>query len=520
MKIHWQILVALVLGLAAGWAIQAYTEATPWVGLSVVADPSGEGVLVEGTDVGGPANKAGLRTGQRLLDVVLFRGDRGEDGRERTVSLRNAADLEEALSVTTVGDVVWVRPETRAEPLPVSVALHPASERLSFLAPFAFVADIFLALLKMLIVPIILTSIITGVTGVGSAKDLRRLSLKTFAYYLSTSLLAAVTGLVLVNLIRPGDGAALGLPAVDTFEKVAGQSFWDVLRRMIPSNVFEAFSDNGRMLQVIFFALLFGIFILKTSEPHRGRMQALFESAFEVMMKMASFVLALIPYGVFALLVKVIGQAGFGLFKPLGLYMLTVLAALAVHSLLTLPILLRLFARISPLRWAHAMGPSLMTAFSTSSSSMTLPVNLETVEHRGKISNKTTSFVLPLGATINMDGTALYECIGVIFLAQYYTGVSGYELTWAVQAQVVFMALMASVGAAGIPSAGLVMMLTILGTLGLPIEGAALLLAVDRPLDMLRTCVNVWSDSSGAAIVARSEGETPLGEDEAVPAPG
>lgn len=225
-----------------------------------------------------------------------------------------------------------------------------------------------------------------------------------------------------------------------------------------------------------------------------------------------TFVLKLIPYGVFALLVKVVGETGFGLFRPLGLYMLTVLAALLLHSLVTLPVLLRFVGRISPLRWAHAMGPALMTAFSTSSSSMTLLVNLETVEHRGKVSNKTTSFVLPLGATINMDGTALYECIGVIFLAQYYETVSGFELTLGKQVLVVFMALMASVGAAGIPSAGLVMMLTILGALGLPVEGAALLLAVDRPLDMLRTVVNVWSDSSGAAIIARSEGETPLEE--------
>ncbi|RKY19380.1 MAG: dicarboxylate/amino acid:cation symporter [Planctomycetota bacterium] len=482
------------------------------MGMTVAEDPEGQVVVVDQVRPGGPADKAGLRPGQRLAEVTL---SRGHPERERTLLLRSLSAYEEALSASAVGEVLWVRPSARAESLPVSVGMDPGSERVSALAPFVFVADIFLALLKMLIVPIILTSIITGITGVGSGKDLRRLSLKTFAYYISTSLIAAGTGLVLVNLIRPGDGASLGLPAVDAFDKVAGQNMWDVLRRMVPSNVFEAFSDNGQMLQVIFFALLFGVFVLRAAEPHRGRMQAFFESAFEVMMGVASFVLSLIPYGVFALIVKVVGQTGFGLFKPLGLYMLTVLAALAVHSLVTLPILLRVVGRVNPLRWAHAMGPALMTAFSTSSSSMTLPVNLKTVEQRGKISNKTTSFVLPLGATINMDGTALYECIGVIFLAQYYTGVSGFELTWGVQIQVVFMALLASVGAAGIPSAGLVMMLTILGALGLPVEGAALLLAVDRPLDMLRTVVNVWSDGSGAAIVARTEGEVPLGPDPA-----
>lgn len=509
MKIHWQILVALVLGLGVGWAVQRWAEAVPWIGLSVRTDAAAAGVLVDDVDADSPASRAGLRPGQRLLELVL---DRGDVDRERRVPLADAADLAAGLADAEVGGVIWVRREAAAQPLPVTVDLDPTCDRVAAVAPFAFVAGIFLALLKMLIVPIILTSIITGVTGVGSGADLRRLSLKTFTYYIATSLLAATTGLLLVNLIRPGDGAALGLPAVDAFQRVSGQSFWDVLERMVPGNVFQAFSDNGQMLQVIFFALLFGVFVLRAPEPHRGRMTALFESAFEVMMGLAGFVLSLIPYGVFALLVKVVGQTGFGLFRPLGLYMLTVVSALALHALLTLPLLLRIFAKVNPWRWAQAMGPALMTAFSTSSSSMTLPVHLETVEHRGKISNKTTSFVLPLGATINMDGTALYECIGVIFLAQYYTGVSGYELTVGMQVQVVFMALLASIGAAGIPSAGLVMMLTILGALGLPLEGAALLLAVDRPLDMLRTVVNVWSDGSGAAIVARSEGEVPLGE--------
>jgi proton glutamate symport protein len=162
---------------------------------------------------------------------------------------------------------------------------------------------------------------------------------------------------------------------------------------------------------------------------------------------------------------------------------------------------------VSPLTWMRTMGPALMTAFSASSSSMTLPVTLECVEKRGGVSNKTSSFVLPLGATINMDGTALYECCGVIFLAQYYASTSGFELTGVMQFQVVFFALFASIGAAGIPSAGLIMMLTILTALGLPTEGAVILLAVDRPLDMMRTAVNVWSDSVGAAVIASSEGE-------------
>ena len=187
--------------------------------------------------------------------------------------------------------------------------------------------------------------------------------------------------------------------------------------------------------------------------------------------------------------------------------MLTVTLALVLHFCVTLPMVLKLVGGLNPVSWFKAMSPALMTAFSTSSSSMTLPVTLRTVEHRGRVSNRVTSFTLPLGATINMDGTALYECIGVIFLAQYYATVSDFTLTFGMQALVVVLALLASVGAAGIPSAGLVMMLTILAALGLPLEGAALLLAVDRPLDMMRTMVNVWSDSCGAAVIARTEGE-------------
>ena len=261
------------------------------------------------------------------------------------------------------------------------------------------------------------------------------------------------------------------------------------------------------MLSIIFFALLFGYFITRTEEPHRERIRGLMESLFEVIMRMAQGILSLLPYGVFALIVKVVASTGFAPFKALLVYMVTVTIALLVHACITLPIVLKTMGGISPVRWFKAMSPALMTAFSTSSSSMTLPVTLRTLEQRGRVSNKVTSFVLPLGATINMDGTALYECIGVIFLAQYYASVGGYELTLGGQALVVILALLASVGAAGIPSAGLVMMLTILSALKLPLEGAALILAVDRPLDMLRTVVNVWSDSCGAGVIARSEGE-------------
>lgn len=508
MKLHWQILIALVLGAVVGGLFQTQLHADPYVGITFEDAPGG-GALVGEIAEGSPAARAKLTTGGVVGAVLRHKGD---PEREQRIAVGGADDVQVALSGASMGEALWLEfVDDDRQPRPITVTLAPDSQRATWIKPFAFIAEMFLSLLKMLIVPVILTSIITGVANVGSGRDLRRLGTKTFAYYLSTSLLAAVLGLTLVNLIRPGEGAMLGLAPSSSFEEVTKQSFWDILLRMIPSNIFAAFSDNSQMLQVIVFALLFGFFITRAPVVHRERMSGFFESAFEVMMELAKWVLSLIPYGVFALLVKVLAETGFALFKPLALYMVTVAAALLIHALVTLPIILRVVGRLSPRKWAHAMGPPLMTAFSTSSSSMTLPVTLESVEQRGGVSNRVTSFVLPLGATINMDGTALYECIGVIFLAQYYAGIDP-ALTLSVtdQVLVVMMALMASVGAAGIPSAGLVMMLTILSALGLPVEGAALLLAVDRPLDMLRTVVNVWSDSCGAAVVATTENERPL----------
>ncbi|MDP6963678.1 MAG: dicarboxylate/amino acid:cation symporter [Planctomycetota bacterium] len=388
--------------------------------------------------------------------------------------------------------------------------LDPTSQRGMWLAPFQMAANIFMSLLKMLIVPLVLSSIVTGVAGISGGKEFGRLGVKTLGYYMTTSFFAIITGLLVVNLTRPGIGASLNLPMPDSFAPGEGTSFIDILLRMVPQNVFSALSDNGSMLQIIVFALLLGYFIGKTPEPHGPRIRSVFESFFEVMMSLASGILKLIPYGVFALVVKVVGETGFATFKPLLFYMGIVAAALLIHACIVLPLLLRFVGGISPLAWFKAMSPALMTAFSTSSSSITLPVTIDCTEQRGGVSNKHSSFVLPLGATVNMDGTALYECVGVIFLSQYYASTGDFDLTIAKQVFIVLTALLASIGAAGIPSAGLIMMTAILSALGLPIEGAMLLLAIDRPLDMLRTLVNVWSDSCGAALVAKSEGDAIL----------
>ena len=502
MSFHWKVLVWMLAGVIAGLVIQSSVDGPAWSGGQWRAAESGGVVLEGGKGPAANAIKRGLGPTVPIQAIVARRGS--ED--ELRTPLSTPADIAAVIAAADIGDVLWLE-RAGGDPVPLNVKLDPKSTRAKVLAPFAFVADIFLALLKMLIVPLILTSIVAGVAGVGAMADLRRLGTKTFAYYIGTSLAAVVLGQIIVTLMQPGTGASLGLSPLRSGDIAPEASFIDVLKRMVPTNLFTSLSDNGEMLSVIFFALIFGAFITRAAEPHKTRITQFFESAYAVMIAMAEGILKLLPYGVFALLVGVVAGTGFSVFKPLLLYMATVLIALILHACVTLPCVLKFVGGVSPLRWFRAMSPALMTAFSTSSSSMTLPVTLETVEKRGGVSNKVASFTLPLGATINMDGTALYECIGVIFLAQYYQHTGQFDLTIGTQAIVVIMALLASIGAAGIPSAGLVMMLTILTTLGLPIEGAALILAVDRPLDMLRTVVNVWSDSCGAAVIAASEGE-------------
>ena len=500
MKFHWKVLLSMLAGAVVGLAMQRFLEAPAWSGAQWEARD--EGIELTAVENDSPTAKSKLAVGDIASAVTLRQGTSDEE----RVLVRTPQEFEAVLERSKNGDVLWLEDPSGARKM-LTLGLVPGSPLANFVWPFEFLANIFMKLLKMLIVPIVLTSIVAGVAGVGDLRDLRRLGGKTFGYYISTSLLAIVVGQILVSVIRPGAGAELGLAGLDRDTQEPNASFMGVLLRMVPENVAAAMTNNGEMLSVIFFALIFGFFLTRTPSPHKERVRELFESLFQVILRMAEGIMWLLPFGVFCLMIRVVAKTGFQVFEPLLVYMGVVVAALAIHACVTLPVLVMVLGRMSPRRWLQAMSPALMTAFSTSSSSLTLPVTLETVEKRGRVSNRITSFTLPLGATINMDGTALYECIGVIFLAQYYAGASGFDLTFAVQAQVVLMALLASIGAAGIPSAGLVMMLTILATLGLPLEGAALLLAVDRPLDMLRTVVNVWSDSCGAAIIARSEGE-------------
>lgn len=371
-----------------------------------------------------------------------------------------------------------------------------------------WLGDLFLRALKMIIVPLVFSSIVSGVVNLGSSSSLGRLGAKTITYYITTSLAAILTGLILVDLIRPGVGADLGFRMeVHDLTSTTG-SLSDIILRIVPTNLFEVFV-KGDMLAIIFFALLFGFFIPRVSEKYSMPLISFFNSIFEVMMKLTSFIIKFAPIGILGIVTGIVADQAsdkaklVSMLEHLGVYMLTVLSGLAIHMFITLPLLLKILGRIRPFLHFKALSLPLITAFSTSSSSATLPLTIEAVENNVGVSNKISSLVLPLGATINMDGTALYECVAAMFIAQAY----GIELSFIQQMIVVVTALLASIGAAGIPMAGLVMMSIVLTSVGLPLEGVGLILAIDRPLDMCRTTVNVFSDTCGAAIIAKTEGE-------------
>ncbi len=269
---------------------------------------------------------------------------------------------------------------------------------------------------------------------------------------------------------------------------------------------------EGDVLPVIFFCILFGYFITRLKEPYHTQFTDFFQGAFRAMMKMTLVVIWTAPLGVFGINARVMATSGFGAFKSLGFYFMVVLLGLFIHAFINLPLLLRFVARVNPFKHYKGMPTALLTAFSTCSSMVTLPLTIKATTGNSKVSKKVASFLLPIGATVNMDGTALYECIATIFIAQVY----GFELGLTQQVIVVLTALLASIGAASVPMAGLVMMSIILTAVGLPLEAVGIILAVDRLLDMFRTTVNVLSDSCGSVIVARLEGESLAGIGEPV----
>lgn len=406
----------------------------------------------------------------------------------------------------------------------------------NLLAVCNLLGDLFLSALKMIIAPLVVSSIIAGVVGLGSGRDFGRMGIKTVAYYALSSFLAILVGLTLVNTLKPGlvngepnprlleaivSGAGEGAVAerAEAIVSTSG-SVWevmaDVVRGMVPENIVAAASAD-QMLALIFFAILFGIALARIGGERGKAIRGTIEGLQDTMIKITRWIMVTAPVGVFGLVTPKVADVGIGLLQDLAVFVVVVVLSLAAHALITMPLLLKLLGGVSPWRHMRAMREPVITAFSTSSSSATLPITLRAVQHRAGVSRKTASFVLPLGATVNMDGTALYECVVVIFLLQILGAHLGIDITLTTQLVVVFLALVTSIGVAGIPSASLVAILIILRNVGFDDVTAAaalgMILAVDRLLDMCRTAVNVFSDSCGAVIIARSEGENPLSRD-------
>jgi Na+/H+-dicarboxylate symporter len=392
----------------------------------------------------------------------------------------------------------------------------------------SFLGSLFMNALKMLIVPLIVASIIAGVMHLGANKGVGRMSLKTFLYYSCSGAVAILVGLLLVNLIGPGRvdsetaTALLGQASATAeseglLQKVEGRGSNDILEiflRMFPSNIVEAASDNGQLLGVITFSILFGAFIGVLPTELRKTQTQFWDGAQAVMLRITNCIIRFAPIGVFGLVTPVLWHAPFAdLLGSIALFFLTVLLALAFHLVINLGLALRLLGGINPLTHFREMAPVLLTAFSTASSSATLPLTIETVEKRARVSNKTCAFTLPLGATVNMDGTALYECVVVLFIAQLYAATGQVALDLGQQLLVVILALTTSIGVAGIPAASLVAIAVILPAVGLPVEAIGVVWITDRLLDMCRTAVNVFSDTVGAVVIAKSEGETPYSMD-------
>ena len=478
LALHWQIAIGMAIGAIAGVSLNMYGgtrttvvqgEQLPSTLDSLRIYDSPNHITINWTTVSGQENTA-------LVD-----GTRQTPGAVATV---------EELRHTQPEVASWFHRFGRSTARTVGEAAQ-------------HIGNLFLRLLQMVAVPLIITSLICGITGLGDAASLGGMFLRTISYYVCTSAAAITIGLVAVNFFRPGitETAAPPVDALKTGGQSLGSLLFEQVERMIPTNPIAAIADS-HFLSIISFTLAFSIFSVIVGGKTLHAVRTAAEAGFEVMMAMTMAIIALAPLGVLCLMLFVTSTQGPAVFKSLFWYLLTVIAALMTHALIVLPLILKLVARRDPIAYAKAISPALLTAFSSASSNGTLPLTMACVENRAGVDNRVSSFVLPLGATINMDGTALYEAVAVLFIGQLYHGA---VLPLEQQLIVAVTALLASIGAAGIPHAGLVMMIVILQAVGLPIEMQGIILAVDRVLDMFRTSVNVWSDSCGCAVVESLE---------------
>lgn len=470
--LHWQILFALVIAIIYGLIFSnqyklkdsSFSDLTP----------------VHITETGKQVNLEDVKT--KLVSI---------SGKKFSTKIAFQSALKAKLNQNEYE--VYARKITRQS------VYNPAISSVSWMG------DLFLRGLKMLVIPLILFSILSGIVNMERGSNLGRLGLKTIVYYLSTSTLAILGGIILVNIFQPGKG--MDVSSVELVEEIPAsqQSLRDILIEIVPDNIFKALVDNY-LLSIIFFSILAGIFITKLPDEHRDTLVKIINASFELFMKITMFLILLAPLGIFGLVAKVVAdQSDFlNLLLKLGKFTLCVLLAIFIHAFVVMPLIVKIIGKSNPFKHFGNMSAAILTAFSTTSSAATLPVTLENIEEKSGVSKRVANFTLPIGATVNMDGTAIYICVVVFFIAQAY----GIELGFKEQFLVLITALLTSIGTAAIPMASLVIITIILTALGLPLEGIALVLPVDRVLDMFRTATNVWSDSCGAVVIAKSEGET------------
>lgn len=383
----------------------------------------------------------------------------------------------------------------------------------NWIKPFG---NIFINSLKLIAVPLILGSLIKGVSDLKDISKLSKMGLKTIGFYVFTTILAVTIGLITVNIVNPGKSIA-NETRTELLESYAGEASarqadaekqreagpLQALEDVVPENIFGAASENSNMLQVIFFAIFFGIALILIPEKTAEPVKLFFDGFNEVILKMVDLIMLAAPIGVFALLASLVSEApSADLFVALGMYALCVLLGLFVVLMIQV-VLVWLFTRTKPSHFMKAMSPAHLLGFSTSSSAATLPVTMERVEDYLGVRREVSSFVLPIGATINMDGTSLYQAVAAVFIAQAF----GMDLSLTTQLGIIATATLASIGSAAVPGAGMVMLVIVLAQAGIPEAGLALIFAIDRPLDMCRTVININGDASVAMIIAKSEGQ-------------
>jgi Na+/H+-dicarboxylate symporter len=372
------------------------------------------------------------------------------------------------------------------------------------------IGTIFIRLLSLIAIPLVLGSLIVGAASLGDVKKVARVGLKTFVYYISTTVIAISIGIVIANIFQPGtrinDESKQLLMAEyqpdiqKNIEETLSVDVVNMLVEMIPTNPFKAIA-SGEMLQIVFFAVLFGIMLTFIKAEKARPLIHFFDGLSETMIELVQKVMLIAPYAVFALIAATVAAFGFGILQTLIWYFLCVIGAMLIHIIFIYPLYLKIFARTSIRDFFRGIRPAQLVAFSTSSSAATLPVNFECCEDNLKVPKNITSFVLPLGATINMDGTALYQGVAAIFIAQIY----GFDLNLAQQLTVILTATLASIGTAPVPGVGIIMLIIVLKSIHVPGEGIALILGVDRLLDMCRTVLNITGDATGTVIISASE---------------